>query len=414
MNSKYVLLGGLYFVQGMPYGLQSGLLPIYLRSVGLSFTKISLAKMLYLPWILKMLWAPLVDRYRTKQTWLVLSMSGLVLACLACATLSPETNFLPVAAMLLLMNFFVSVQDIAVDGVAVQLLGQDEIGYGNTIQVVAYKLGSVLAGGGLLTLMHLLGWGVLFLLLAVIYLLAILYVWSASELWLTVGRPSQDGQPRARTFNPWRILQELLYVPGTLWTAGFVLLYKLGEQGATTMFPLFLLDHGFSTQQLGFWNGVVAMVFSITGSSLGGQLMSKRRLSPRSLLKALLLLRFCSLNLQTFLVFIYDDGVSLFKGAAILSICVQHFIGGLITTLAFSTMMQCTQRADGSIQATHYSFLATLEVLGKLAFSTIVGSIVDWLGFASSFCCFLFLSFTSVLYVLNVPPESTWLDLQRP
>ncbi|TFJ97028.1 sphingomyelin phosphodiesterase 2 [Platysternon megacephalum] len=403
MNSKYVLLGGLYFVQGMPYGLQSGLLPIYLRSVGLSFTKISLAKMLYLPWVLKMLWAPLVDQYHTKQTWLVLSMSGLVLACLACATMSPETNFLPVAAMLLLMNFFASVQDIAVDGVAVRLLGQDEIGYGNTIQVVAYKLGSVLAGGGLLTLMHLLGWGVLFLLLAIIYLLAILYVWSAPELQLTLGWPSQDGQPRARTFNPRRILQELFHVPGTLWTAGFVLLYKLGEQGATSMFPLFLLDHGFSTQQLGFWNGVVAMVFSITGSSLGGQLMSKQR-RPLSLLKALLLLRFCSLNLQTFLVFIYDDGVSLFKGAAILSICVQHFIGGLITTLAFSTMMQCTQRADGSIQATHYSFLATLEVLGKLAFSTFVGSIVDWLGFASSFCCFLFLSFTSVLYALNVPP----------
>ncbi|EMP32498.1 Major facilitator superfamily domain-containing protein 3 [Chelonia mydas] len=403
MNSKYVLLGGLYFVQGMPYGLQSGLLPIYLRSMGLSFSKISLAKMLYLPWILKMLWAPLVDQYHTKQTWLVLSMSGLVLACLACATMSPETNFLPVAAMLLLMNFFASVQDIAVDGVAIGLLWQDEIGYGNTIQVVAYKLGSVLAGGGLLTLMHLLGWGVLFLLLAIIYLLAILYVWSAPELWLTLGRPSQDGQPRTRTFNPWRILQELLRVPGTLWTTGFVLLYKLGEQGTTTMFPLFLLDHGFSTQQLGFWNGVVAMVFSITGSSLGGQLMSKQR-QPLSLLKALLLLRFCSMNLQTLLVFIYDDGVSLFKGAAILSICVQHFIGGLITTLAFSIMMQCTQRADGSIQATHYSFLATLEVLGKLAFSSFVGSIVDWLGFASSFCCFLFLSFTSVLYVLNVPP----------
>ncbi|CAM5115337.1 unnamed protein product [Natator depressus] len=278
MNSKYVLLGGLYFVQGMPYGLQSGLLPIYLRSVGLSFSKISLAKMLYLPWILKMLWAPLVDQYHTKQTWLVLSMSGLVLACLACATMSPETNFLPVAAMLLLMNFFASVQDIAVDGVAIGLLWQDEIGYGNTIQVVAYKLGSVLAGGGLLTLMHLLGWGVLFLLLAIIYLLAILYVWSAPELWLTLGRPSQDGQPRTRTFNPWRILQELLRVPGTLWTTGFVFLYKLGEQGTTTMFPLFLLDHGFSTQQLGFWNGVVAMVFSITGSSLGGQLMSKQSL----------------------------------------------------------------------------------------------------------------------------------------
>ncbi|XP_074841677.1 major facilitator superfamily domain-containing protein 3 [Carettochelys insculpta] len=403
MNSKYVLLGGLYFVQGMPYGLQSGLLPIHLRSVGLSFTKIGLAKMLYLPWILKMLWAPFVDQYYTKQTWLVLSMSGLVITCLACAMMAPESNLLPIAAMLLLMNFFSSVQDIAVDGVAVWLLGQHEIGYGNTIQVVAYKLGSVLAGGGLLTLIHLLGWRILFLLLALVYLLAILYVWRASELRLLLGRTSQDGQSQARTFNPLRILQQLLRVPGTLWTAGFVLLYKLGEQGAVTMFPLFLLDHGFSPQQLGFWNGVVAMVFSIMGSSLGGQLISKQR-EPLSLLKALFLFRFSSLTLQTFLVFTYDNGVSLFKGAAILSIFVQHFSGGLITTLAFSTMMQCTQKADGSIQATHYSFLATLEVLGKLVFSTIVGSMVDWLGFTFSFCCFLLLSFTSVLYVLTAPP----------
>ncbi|XP_054841439.1 major facilitator superfamily domain-containing protein 3 [Eublepharis macularius] len=399
MNPKYALLGVLYFVQGIPYGLQSGLLPIYFRTVGLSFTRISLTKMLFVPWMLKVLWAPLVDQYLTKKAWLLLSLWGLVLTCLACSTVTPETHFLPVAAALLCMNFFASVQDVAVDGVAIWLLGQEEVGYGNTIQVVAYKLGSVLAGGGLLTFLPLLGWGPLFCSLAVVFLLAILYTWRSD-----LRHPLQGSQAQSRTFNPWRILQGLLRVPGTPWTAGFVLIYKLGEQGAVSMFPLFLLDHNFSPQKLGFWNGIVAMVFSIAGSSLGGHLMSKQR-HPLALLKVLLVVRICSLLFQTLLMVVYEDKAPLFQVAAVLSICIQHFIAGLVTTLTFSVMMHCAQKAEERVQATHYSFLATLEVLGKLLFSTMVGSLVDWLGFVSAFCIFLSLSLASVLYTLQASPS---------
>ncbi|XP_077207412.1 major facilitator superfamily domain-containing protein 3 [Paroedura picta] len=403
MNRKYALLGVLYFVQGIPYGLQSGLLPVYFRLVGLSLTTISLAKVLYVPWVLKVLWAPLVDQYLTQKTWLLLSLGGLGLACLACSTLSPEAQLLPVAAALLSMNLFASLQDVAVDGMAVQLLGPEEVGYGNTIQVVAYKLGSVLAGGGLLSVLHLLGWGPLFWSLAALYLLAILYTWRSD---LRLRSPGQDSWARSRTLNPWRILRGLLQVPGTPWMAGFVLIYKLGEHGASSMFPLFLLDHSFSPQKLGFWNGIVAMVFSIAGSSLGGHLMSKQR-HPLALLKALLGLRICGLLFQTLLTAVYRDQVLAFEVAAVLSICTQHFLAGVLTTLTFSIMMRCTQKAEESMQATHYSFLATLEVLGKLLFSTLVGSLVDRLGFAVSFWVFLALSSTSVLYTLHASPAGS-------
>ncbi|XP_072855750.2 major facilitator superfamily domain-containing protein 3 isoform X3 [Pogona vitticeps] len=400
MNLKYVLLGMLYFVQGIPYGLQSGLLPVYLRTLGHSFTRISLAKVLYMPWILKVMWAPLVDHYFGKKTWLMLTMSGLALACLGCSLTSPEVSFLPVAGIFLLMNFFASIQDIAVDGVAVQLLVHEEVGYGNTIQVVAYKLGSVMAGGGLLTFLHYLGWGALFIYLAVVYALAIGLTW-ISDLRVKQRRASMDSYIRASRSNPWRIFRDIIYVPDTPWTAGFVFIYKLGEQGAIAMFPLFLLDHDFSPQKLGFWNGVVSMVFSIAGSSLGGHLIPRQRyLLPR--MRVLLTVRFCFLVFQTLLMVLYQDGSSFFEVAAVLSICLQHFVAGLITTLTFSMMMHCSQKARESIQATHYSFLATLEVLGKLVFSTLAGSLVDGLGFVSAFGIFLSLSFLSVMYALPV------------
>ncbi|XP_061117336.1 major facilitator superfamily domain-containing protein 3 isoform X1 [Conger conger] len=316
MNSKLLFLGLLYFVQGMPYGLQSSLLPIFLRTSGLSLTKISLTKALYFPWVLKVLWAPLVDQVGTKKKWLLASMSGLSLTCLASATLSPATDFRAVAGALLAMNFLASVQDIAVDGVAVRLLSRrEEVGYGNTAQVVGYKLGSVAAGGGLLALVDALGWGWLFTALACVYAAVVLCTWRNRQLDVPLSEsPTREGRRRGDASNPWAVWRELLAVPSTTWTVVFVLVYKLGEQGAVSMFPLFLLDHHMTSAELGFWNSVVAMGFSIFGSSLGGLLLSKYSL--RSLMRNAFVLRLVSMAFQTCLLGFHSQSV-LVKGNAL-------------------------------------------------------------------------------------------------
>ncbi|XP_051876322.1 major facilitator superfamily domain-containing protein 3 isoform X1 [Pristis pectinata] len=267
---KLKLFGLLYFVQGMPYGLQSSLLPIYLRTFGLSFTKISLTKLLYFPWLLKILWAPFVDQYGTKWKWLLCSMFGLFLCCLIMSRLTPDMDFTAMAFILLLMNLFASVQDIAVDGIAVRLLSSEDIGYGNSIQVVAYKMGSLLAGAWLLTVMDYIGWNMLFIIFCMAYAVAMIFSYFTPEPENT--SETKNGLP---VLNPCKILGEILKVPGTVWNLIYVIIYKLGEQGAVSMFPMFLLEHGFSPAELGFWNGIVAMGFSIFGSCFGGILMPK-------------------------------------------------------------------------------------------------------------------------------------------
>ncbi|XP_055489053.1 major facilitator superfamily domain-containing protein 3 isoform X1 [Leucoraja erinacea] len=394
---KMKLFGLLYFVQGMPYGLQSNLLPIYLRTFGLSFTKISLTKLLFFPWSLKILWAPFVDQYGTKWKWLLCSMFGLFLCCLVMSRLIPERDFPAMAFILLLMNFFASIQDIAVDGIAVRLLRSEDIGYGNTIQVVAYKMGSLIAGAGLLTVMDYIGWNMLFIIFCVVYAAAMFFSYFIPE-----EEDTSETKNSIPVLNPCKILGEILKVPGTVWNLIYVMIYKLGEQGAVSMFPMFLLEHGFSPVELGFWNGIVAMGFSIFGSCFGGILMPKYNVF--SLIIILFLLRLGNLSLQTLLLLLFYYESFILKGAAVLSIILQHFLGGLITTLTFSIMMLCTQKADKRIQATHYTFLASAEVLGKVLFSTIAGILVDRIGFPSSFCVFLLLSGLSLLHVLN-PPE---------
>lgn len=231
MNDKLLFLGLLYFVQGIPYGLQSSLLPVYLRGTGQSLTRISLAKVLYFPWVLKVLWAPLVDRAGTKRRWLALTVGGLALVCLAGATLSPELQQGGVAGVLLAMNTLASVQDVAVDGAAVRLLrGAAELGLGNTAQVVGYKAGSVFAGGGLLAVIDVVGWAWTFTLLSCVYGGVALFVCGVNVLDGEAGRTPGEARRATRdTARPWAIWRKLMDVPGTPWTMLYVLTYKLGE-----------------------------------------------------------------------------------------------------------------------------------------------------------------------------------------
>lgn len=413
MNDKLVFLGLLYFVQGIPYGLQSSLLPVYLRGAGHSLTRIGLTKVLYFPWVLKVLWAPLVDRVGTKRRWLVGTVSGLALTCLSSAALAPDAHIWGVVGTLLAMNALASVQDIAVDGAAVGLLkGRSELGLGNTAQVVGYKAGSVFAGGGLLAVIDVAGWGWMFMLLAFVYCGVALFVWGAPVLDDDGMRSQAEGRRAlgAEAMHPWRVWRKLMAVPGTPWTVLYVLTYKLGEQGAVTMFPLFLLDHHMTARELGFWNGVVAMGFSIMGSSLGGLLLAQ--FSIGSLMRRMFVMRTVSMVFQSSLLTVLEPS-PLMKAMAVLSLSVQHFLGGLITTLTFTTMMHCTQRAEESVQATHYSFLATLEVLGKLMFSALAGGVVDWVGFPTAFLFFLVLSAGTALHVWRATDTGALREQQK-
>ncbi len=147
---KIGVLSALYFAQGLPFGFQSNALPLYLGELQLSYSQIGFARALSAPWAFKALWAPLVDRYGARKTWIIGAQLLLSATCafVAFIPLSGET-LAPVLACILAMNFFAATQDIAVDGFAVDLLSAKELGAGNAAQVVGYKVGS-LTGGSLL------------------------------------------------------------------------------------------------------------------------------------------------------------------------------------------------------------------------------------------------------------------------
>nr|DBA23928.1 TPA: hypothetical protein GDO54_011640 [Pyxicephalus adspersus] len=360
------------------------------------------------------MWSPLVDGLWSRRTFLLLCTAGLCLCCLLCSMLPPGTAFTYLAWLLLLMHILSSMQDVALDAVTVAVLTQEQVGLGNSLQVVAYKLGSVIAGGGALTLLDILGWRMVFLLLAAGYFLATLCAWWARALKGEESVSRENSKDTTRSLSLGSIVRNVLQVPGTGWTIIYVLIYKLGEQGSLTMVPLLLLDHGVSPADLGIWNGILALIVSIVGSALGGMLLGKGR-SIQSLLRTVLCLRLLCLIIQTLLLSTLGTDTSLIKGemgrvdsnwssaCLLLSVVLQHFLAGVITTVTFTLMMHCTRQAKPNIQASHYSLLSSLEVLGKVSFSAVSGLLVDSLGVSVSFSVFIVLSCLPVLHLQNLP-----------
>ena len=103
------------------------------------------------------------------------------------------------------------------------------------------------------------------------------------------------------------------------------------------------------------------------------------------------------------LEYIYPSTIFL-PGASVVIMCLMLLGSGIITTTTFTLMMYCSQRASAKIQASHYTTLATIEVLGKLSFSVMIGSLTDIIGYIPVFLLFIILSLV-VLPVLTKCPK---------
>jgi len=139
----------LYFVQGAPYGFQTSCLPLILRKQGLSYSQLGALKLLFIPWVCKPFYAPIMEGYKSDLWWLVASMSTMAVTCLL-ASLADNLSLMALSVTLFILNLSSATQDITVDSVAIKILDPSQLGIGNTIQVVAYKLGAVCVGGSLL------------------------------------------------------------------------------------------------------------------------------------------------------------------------------------------------------------------------------------------------------------------------
>lgn len=266
---KLVLLGSLYLAQGMPYGFFSQFLPAMLREQGVSLQNVGLASLLALPWALKFLWAPLVDRHGSarwglRRTWIVPLQLLTVVTLLGLSTVEPTAQLTVVLSGVLLLNLLAATQDIATDGLAVTLLGPEERGLGNGVQVAAYRLGMILCGGVLLILYEQVGWTLACQCMAGAIALTTLPIAGHRE-----PPTAPHDRPGLAAFA------EFFRRPGVLGWLAALAAYKFGEALAVGMLRPFLVDVGLGLGGIGWLTGTAGFLAGLVGAMVGGAFVGK-------------------------------------------------------------------------------------------------------------------------------------------
>jgi len=165
---KLALLTSLYVSQGLPFGFFTQALPVLMRQQGLSLPAIGMTALLALPWALKFLWAPLIDRHGSsrfgrRRSWIIPLQFMAAAAMAGVSGINPSTELPLVLAAVLVANLLAATQDIATDALAIDMLNHEERGLGNGIQVAGYRVGMIVGGSLLLVQYERLGWSMTFL-----------------------------------------------------------------------------------------------------------------------------------------------------------------------------------------------------------------------------------------------------------
>ena len=378
---KIGLLASLYFAQGLPFGFFTQALPVLMRQEGMSLAVIGYSSLLALPWGLKWLWAPLVDRTGSRlgrrRGWII-PLQLLAVAVITALAVLP--SLLPgmgqegalglMAGAVLLTNLLAATQDVATDGLAVDLLDESERGHGNGVQVAAYRIGMVVGSSALMVCYEELGWMTTFLSMSALLLLSTLPIVRAQE---PSPPPTVD---QVSYLAAWQFIHRPQVA---LWLA-LAALYKLGDALGSPMIRPMLVDAGWSPSQIGVVVGSGGSVAGLIGALLGGVMASRGRLSALTvagLAHAVLMAAWAwpaSLGLVA-----YDDGMVLLFFCLI---SVEHITGGMATVALFTAMMDACDRRTG---ATDYTTQASLVVFVTGLGSGVSGVSAEGFGYSGHF-----------------------------
>jgi MFS transporter, PAT family, beta-lactamase induction signal transducer AmpG len=347
----------LYAAEGLPFGVIHELVPVWLKVQGSSLAELGLLSLVGLPWTLKPLWAPVVDRHGLARDWIGGMLLGIGVLC----ALTPLVPGGPVLwAVLLLMAFASATQDVAIDGWATSTLPERLHGRANGVRVAAYRAAMLLAGA----LGAWLPWEGLFLAVGLVALG--LAAWTRSL-------PATRVPPApARAW--WGELWAWLSQPGSLAVLLFVLLFKLGDAAMGPMVKPFWLDQGLGVEEVGFISITLGTALGVGGALVGGEVASRvglfRALWSLGALQALSNLGYVLAALLGGRAAVYGASVG------------ESFTSGLGTAAYLACLMRLCERDQA---ATRFAVLTALAGLTRTLAGAISGLAVEEIGYAAWF-----------------------------
>ncbi|MDP2865158.1 MAG: MFS transporter, partial [Elusimicrobiota bacterium] len=288
-RSPWAYVPTTYFAEGLPYMIVNSLAVIIFKKMGVSNTLIAFwTSWLYLPWVIKMLWGPLIDMYSTKRSWIVWTQA-LMCGAIACAALSLKTPLFLYASMACFMGvaFLSATHDIAVDGFYMLSMNDKKQAFFVGIRAFCYRLAMLFSSGVLVMLAGRIetrtgniqdSWTQVLLLAAAI--MGLLFVYHRVFLpYPAVDKPDQAKSGQLAEFG--EIFAAYFKLENVGIGLAFILTYRFGEALLLKLAAPFLLDTAeaggmaLSTSQVGLAYGTIGLASLIIGGLLGGWIISR-------------------------------------------------------------------------------------------------------------------------------------------
>ncbi len=403
----------LYFAQGIPYVVVMMVSVLMYKRLGISNADVALyTSWLYLPWVIKPLWSPLVDIFSTKRRWIVCLqfVLGVSLGCVALTLPGPDF-FRYTLAVFWLMAFASATHDIAADGFYMLGLAQHQQAAFVGVRSTFYRIASITGQGVLVVIAGQLeittgrvayAWSVTFGILAAVFIA------TAAYHLVVLPRPSDDRPAAgisARNFAVefLRVFADFFRKPRMVSIVGFLLFYRFAEAQLVKMMQPFLLDPraegglGLTTSQVGIAYGTAGMIALTCGGLAGGYLVSRHGLR-KWLWPMVLIIHVPDLVFVLLSQFQPSD-----FWLVSVAVSVEQFGYGFGFTAYLLFMIMVSQ---GQHKTAHYAICTGVMALGMMVPGMFSGAIQEWVGYKLFFLWILLSTIPGFIVAAAVKIES--------
>lgn len=399
-RTKMVVVAILYFSEGLPFGLIHNLLSVYFRVKKISLEEIGLLSLLGLAWSLKILWAPLVDRFGRRVVWIVPAQLVVSLSCAFLAIFDPVSQKSIFWLILSGICLASATQDIAADAYTIDILEERELGPANGIRSASYRVALIASGGILVMLSEFLGWAFTFVAAAIIMAILAMGVLSFPAFRHRRPVPPPSTKIWVQYIDP---IRKLFQKPNFWVAVIFILLFKVGEAMLVAMANPFWIDRGYTPGQIGFAVGTLGTLASIGGALMGGALTARW-----GILKSLWILG--AAQATAGLGYWISSLPFAPSNAIYFAALLESLAIGLATAAFLSFLMKL---CDKQYSATHYAFLSILFGLGRSLAGASGGYAAGFLGYPFFFFLTFLMGLVPLPLIVFLRPTMTYVMAEK-
>jgi len=371
------------FASGLPLALTAGTLQAWLTVAGLDLRTIGIVTLVGLPYTVKFLWSPLMDRFvppwfGRRRGWMIATQLGLIAGIAAMAVTGPADAIWALSVLAIAVAFLSASQDIAFDAYRADVLLARERGIGAGISVTGYRIAMLISGAVALILSDHIGWQSTYLLMASLMLIGV-----ATTL-LSPEPSSAITPPRTLSEAVWGPIREFFSRSPAVGLLLLIVLYKVGDAFAGTLTTAFLIRGvGFSPTEVGVINKGMGLLATLFGALTGGALMARMGLFRALLLFGLLQ----AVSNLSFMVLAWTGKSYLVMVSAV---AFENLSGGMGTAAFVALLMSL---CDHRYTATQFALLSALGALGRVFVGPPSGYLVETVGWV----VFFFITFLAAL-----------------